>query len=118
MALTPDGVGTLRPIEGLAVLHWHGERIVLPAEAEGARILASTPTTPVQAFALPAALGLQFHLEADPARIERWLIGHAHELASNGIDPAAVREGAVVHGERLIPAGRAMLDAWLESVGL
>ena len=52
------------------VLHWHSDVADLPA---GATLLASTPTTPVQAFRAGSALGLQFHLEMDQPLLEEWL---------------------------------------------
>ncbi len=55
-------------------------------------MLASTTATACQAFAYGAALGLQFHAEIDGGEIERWLIGHAGELAARGIPPAELRE--------------------------
>ena len=82
----------LRHIDGaVPVLHWHGDTFDLP---EGATLLASTAVCPNQAFSYgPAALGLQFHLEVVPAEIERWLIGHACEIA-------ALKTGATVTGLR------------------
>lgn len=53
---------------------------------------------------------MQFHLEADPRRIEQWLIGHAGELSQAGVDIAALRREAVQHGGALA-AG--LVDAWL-----
>ncbi|CAM4052613.1 type 1 glutamine amidotransferase [Nocardiopsis rhodophaea] len=62
-------VGPLAAAPG--VLHWHGDRIVPGAETP---VLASTETTPCQAFrAGPAAWGLQFHLEVTPALQDEWL---------------------------------------------
>jgi GMP synthase (glutamine-hydrolysing) len=52
------------------VLHWHDDAVDLP---HGATLLASTPTTPVQAFRAGSALGLQFHVEVDPALLALWL---------------------------------------------
>ena len=50
---------------------------------KGATLLASTEIARNQAFSWgPKALGLQFHLEVLPEEIERWLIGHACEIAS------------------------------------
>jgi GMP synthase (glutamine-hydrolysing) len=101
----------LARLEGLSVLHWHGDNCVSPA---GASILASTPLCPVQAFrAGPAALGIQFHVEADPRRIETWLVGHAAELGGAGIDPRVLRDDAQRHGEATAAAGRALLADWL-----
>jgi GMP synthase (glutamine-hydrolysing) len=96
---------------GLPVLHWHGDQFDLPA---GMPSLAATPLCPHQAFmAGPAALALQFHLEADPRRIEQWLVGHATELGHAGVDVAALRAEAARHGPALAPALADVLDAWL-----
>lgn len=114
--LTAAGeASVLAPLAGVPVLHWHGDRIVLP---EGVESLASTATTPVQAFATASALGLQFHLEADPSRIDRWLIGHAHQIGANGLDPRVIREDAARLGPTLEPIGRRVVADWLDAVGL
>jgi GMP synthase (glutamine-hydrolysing) len=52
------------------VLHWHSDAVELPA---GATLLASTPTTPVQAFRYGAALGIQFHVELEASHLDLWL---------------------------------------------
>ena len=53
------------------VYQWHYESFVeLPA---GAELLASSPACAHQAFALGPHLGLQFHPEITPAKIEAWL---------------------------------------------
>ena len=52
------------------VLHWHDDAVDLP---EGATLLASTPTTPVQAFRAGSGIGLQFHLEVDEPLLDLWL---------------------------------------------
>jgi GMP synthase (glutamine-hydrolysing) len=97
---------------GYHVLHWHGDTFDLPA---GAVRLASTEITENQAFSMgPAVLGLQFHIEVEPRGLERWLIGHAVEIATAGLDVRDLRR----QGERLGPAvaeaGIAVLDAWLD----
>ncbi len=82
VTLTTEGRALmLRHIDdGVPVLHWHGDTFDLP---DGATLLASTAICPHQAFSLgPTALGLQFHLEVVSSDIERWLIGHASELAA------------------------------------
>ncbi len=97
------------------VLHWHGDEIVLP---EGFTSLASTPACPVQAFAWsPRGLALQFHFEADPARIDEWTQGHAAELASVGIDPALLRRDAAALGARQQALAARVMGAWLDSLG-
>ena len=75
----------LRHLANTSVLHWHGDIFDLP---RGAEHLASTAICRNQAFCVGSnILAVQFHPEADPtAGIEPWLIGHAAELASAGID--------------------------------
>ncbi len=103
----------LARLEGLPVLHWHGDNCGLPP---GAERLASTKLCPIQAFRVgPRALGLQFHVEADPRRIEAWLVGHTVELAKAGIDPRALRADALRFGPATAAAGRALLSEWLEA---
>jgi GMP synthase-like glutamine amidotransferase len=55
----------------LLVLHWHGDRILLPSEAT---LLASSLACPEQLFRIGSrAYGLQFHIEVTPAALERWI---------------------------------------------
>jgi GMP synthase (glutamine-hydrolysing) len=62
-------------------------------------------------------LGLQFHPEVDPcAGIERWLVGHAAELAAAGIDPRNLRDDAARFGPALHDASRGTSSAWLEGL--
>lgn len=96
--------------DALPVLHWHGDQFALPP---GLPSLATTPLCPHQAFmAHPAALALQFHLEADPARIESWLIGHATELHHAGVDVPGLRHAASQHGPALAAGLGRLLDEW------
>lgn len=105
----------LAPLAGIPVLHWHGEEVTLP---QGAVSLASTAVTEHQAFALgDAVLGLQFHVEADVRRLERWLVGHASELVARGIDPRDLRAAAAEHGATLAVAARESLSRWLDGLG-
>jgi GMP synthase (glutamine-hydrolysing) len=111
--LTASGrASPLRHLEGLHVLHWHGDNLDLPAGCDN---LASTPHCPFQAFRKgPNLLGLQFHIEADPRRIEAWLIGHAVELAQARIDPRAIRRDTLRHGEILQRAAAEVFNEWLD----
>ncbi len=111
--LTDAGVaGPLTHLQGLPVLHWHGDAFDLPA---GAVRLASTAVTPNQAFAVGHhALALQFHPEADGQGFERWLIGHAVEIAHvPGLGVAALRADAARFGPATGAAGRRCLTDWL-----
>jgi GMP synthase (glutamine-hydrolysing) len=104
----------LAPLAGSPVLHWHGDNCELPA---GCRQLAATPHCPVQAFErTPSQLGLQFHLETEPARFEAWLVGHTVELAKAGLDPRDLRNQARTLGPAVREIGRGVLAAWLDSL--
>jgi GMP synthase (glutamine-hydrolysing) len=73
-----------------AVLHWHGDTFELPP---GAIRLAYNDIYENQAFSCGSrALALQFHLEADPSRLETWYVGHAIELNNAGISIASLRK--------------------------
>ncbi|MGS1009128.1 glutamine amidotransferase [Achromobacter anxifer] len=115
LTLTPQGRDSvLSAVESVPVLHWHGDQFAIP---EGASRLAETPGFPNQAFALgPRILGLQFHLEADSAQIERWLIGHACELSLRQIDPAVIREDALRYGQQLERCARKAMERWLDQI--
>ncbi len=115
LSLTAEGLGSpLAAVGATPVLHWHGDAFEIP---DGAKRLAETPGFPNQAFALDRhVLALQFHLEADPARIEQWLIGHTAELAAHGIDPAAIRRDAARHGAELAARGREVFAGWLDGL--
>ena len=102
----------LARLDGKAVLHWHGDNFELPP---GASHLAATEACPVQAFALgPNRLGLQFHVEVDPARIELWLVGGAAGLAAAGLEPAELRAQTRRHGAAMLRAAPKLLDDWLD----
>lgn len=115
LTLTEDGQNSvLAPLAGVPVLHWHGDRFDLPA---GSKLLASTARCAQQAFAFgDAVLGLQFHLEADASQIERWLVGHACELALAAIDPCTLRAQARENQTKLALAARSVFTAWLDGI--
>ena len=96
------------------MLHWHGDTFDLPPAAT---LLASTDITPHQAFQAGAGqLALQFHAEADAARMEHWLMGHACELAAARLDVAAIRQDARDLGSRAAAAGQDFFRRWLAGV--
>ncbi|MGK9337965.1 glutamine amidotransferase [Sinorhizobium meliloti] len=118
LTLTDAGRSSpLRHLDGVDVLHWHGDTYTLPS---GAANLASSALVEQQAFALGRnILGLQFHPEAETdQRFERWLVGHAAELAAAKIDPAALRLEAQKHGKALKDAAALMLRDWLAAAGI
>ena len=119
ISLTAAGTEScLRHLAGCdyTVLHWHGDTFDLP---QGAMLLASTPLVRHQAFTLGRnALGLQFHVEADPRTIERWLIGHACELSQAGIRPAELRRATAQLPASLQACSEHVLKSWLADIGL
>lgn len=103
--------GPLAPLAEQSVLHWHGERCLLPEGA--ATVLASTEAA-VQVFtAGERGLGLQCHVEFD-GPIEPWLIGHTVELDARGIDIPALRAASPPAIQRMRPAAQSALSAWLD----
>ena len=113
LAIAP-GAGPLEQLRGVPVLHWHGDNIV-----PGAALLAEAHTgpTPCQAFRIGThGLGLQCHVEFDPAMLEEWLTGHAVELRQAGADLAQLRADTRQHGQRLVQAGQALLQDWLREL--
>ncbi len=95
------------------VFHWHGDTFDLP---DGAVRLASTATTLNQAFSHgDKVLGLQFHIEAEAQKIERWLIGHTCELGIAGLDVVALRNDLRRQLPEVKRKGRSAIAQWLES---
>ncbi len=115
LALTAAGHDSpLAALGDVPVLHWHGDQFGIPP---GAQCLAGTATCPHQGFALgPQVLGLQCHLEADPRTLERWLVGHACELAQAGVDPRTLRAEARALQARLPAAAGAVFTRWLDGL--
>lgn len=117
VALTSEGEDSpLAALDG-PVLHWHGDTFDLPA---GARHLARTDRYAHQAFACDRhVLALQFHIEVTAPALERWYIGHAHEIASDPeLSVGALRADGLRHGDRAAAAGRLALTRWLDQAGL
>jgi len=106
----------LNSLEHCEVLHWHGDTFDLP---HGAILLASTDLTPHQAFSYQGkTLALQFHAEAHGERMEPWLVGHAVELGSAGIDVSQLRQAGIRNAAIRASAGQEMFRHWLHEVGL
>ncbi len=115
LTLTQDGrASCLAPFDGEPVLHWHGDTFDLP---KGAVRLAFTAACQNQAFAYGRnALAVQFHPEAGGDAFERWLIGHALELAKAGIDVGKLREEQTALGADLNRRAEASITAWLKQI--
>ncbi|TCT39577.1 glutamine amidotransferase [Martelella mediterranea] len=92
-------------------LHWHGDTFDLPS---GAERLASTDLCENQAFTMgPNIIGFQFHPEVSAKGFEKWLIGHAAELAAAKVDVPQLRLAAARYGPELQRKGQATASAWL-----
>lgn len=116
LSLTPAGRNSVlaEMRAETAVLHWHGATFDIP---DGAQALAATSACPNQAFAIGEhALALQFHLEADPRTLERWLIGHAGELAAAGLAPGSLRRQAHANADSLPAASAMVFGRWLDRI--
>ena len=105
----------LRHLEGVPVLHWHGDTFDLPA---GAEALASSERYDQQAFRLGAnILALQFHAEMGlDERFDAWVDQWPHDIAAAGTTPERLREDYARHGPAVVAAGRAMITDWLGSL--
>lgn len=111
LSLTPDGLESpLAALGDSPVLHWHGDQFDIPT---GAKRLAGTPICGNQAFSMgERTLALQFHLEAEA--IERWLVGHACEIAQTGLDPRELRRQATEYGPYLARLATRVVGDWLD----
>ena len=118
LQLTDEGrASCLAPLgePDATVLHWHGDTFDLPA---GATRLASTPAYANQAFAFGRnALALQFLIEADPARLEEWYVGHTAELGAAGISVNALRTATTTVAGRVGAQAEQIFKRWLNEIG-
>jgi len=115
--LTKEGasscLGALRD-DDATVLHWHGDSFDLPS---GASRLASNQNYENQAFAYGQnALALQFHLEAEPRQLEEWYVGHAVELAAEGISVTNLRAQTLKHKHGLALRAERVFGHWLRQL--
>ena len=101
----------LRHLEGVPLLHWHGDTFDLPL---GAERLAMTDHYANQAFRIgDSLLALQFHPEmGEDPRFAEWLEDEDYIRAA-GTDRLALEADHDRHGPAAVAAGRAMLAEWL-----
>lgn len=107
----------LRPLgdKDATVLHWHGDTFDLPA---GATRLARNALYENQAFGYgEKVLALQFHVEADPRRLENWFVGHTMELAAAGRSIPDFRARTIDLASRVTAQSERIFSAWLETIG-
>jgi GMP synthase (glutamine-hydrolysing) len=118
--LKPTADGLADPIAPLAtggaqILHWHGDTFDLPPQAT---LLASTDLYENQIYEIGAGvLAFQCHPEIDASSIERWLIGHALEIAkTDGVSPITLREETRRYGSDLALRSRKVITNWLARI--
>ena len=111
----PGKAGPLRHLDGVDVLHWHGDTFDVP---EGTELLATTASY-AQAFARDRnILALQFHAEmGEDERFEHWLANDGTDIAEVGASPEALRADHDRLGPPAVAAGRAMIAEWLAGLG-
>ena len=116
IALTEAGrAGPLRHLDGVDLLHWHGDTFDVP---DGADLLATTVPY-AQAFARGRnLLALQFHAEmGEDERFEHWLANDAADIAEVGETQEALRDAHDRLGPPAVAAGRSMIAEWLAGLG-
>jgi GMP synthase (glutamine-hydrolysing) len=112
VTLTEVGkAGPLRHLDGVDLLHWHGDTFDVP----GATELLATTAPYAQAFARGRnLLALQFHAEmGEDERFEHWLVNDVADIAAVGETPDALRVAHDRLGPAAVTAGRAMIGEWL-----
>ena len=115
--LTEDGqASSLSPLaeEGAVVLHWHGDTFDLP---DGAVRLASNAAYENQAFAYGGrGMGLQFHIEVNPQRLEEWYVGHVVELSAAGVSIPDLRTTTAAVARQSRAQAARIFNKWLRHI--
>lgn len=113
ISINDAGQGSpLRHIEGVSVLHWHGDTFDLP---EGVELLASSDKYAHQGFRRGSnLLALQFHSEmGEDPRFDAWLENEADVIAA-GLTVPELRAQHGALGSTAAAAGRVMIADWLD----
>lgn len=100
------------------VYHWHYDAFALP---RGAELLASSEACPHQAFAIGPHLAMQFHVEIDAPKHERWSFdADPRYLAVHGQptvqDGAAMREAGLCHLPRQLQLADRIYAIWARAL--
>ncbi|TDJ44360.1 MAG: amidotransferase [Gammaproteobacteria bacterium] len=91
------------------IFQWHGDTFTLP---DGACHLAESEACANQAFRIGESVyGLQFHLEADRALIERWLRSSSYLRELAECSPAVDSERILADTSRFIDRATALSEA-------
>ena len=116
LEILPIQDNILSPLDGVAVLHWHGDTFDLP---EHATLLASSTVYPHQAFSIEQhVLALQFHIEVAQDMFERWLIGHTCELHQAKLSIVQLREENAQYAQQLEQAAYYVIKQFLKQIKL
>ena len=77
--------------ETFPVLHWHGDRIILPKKAE---LIAGSDRCQEQLFKIgSSAYGMQFHVEIDNKMVDKWIKEDKKFITSSlGLDGQLILE--------------------------
>ncbi|MDB5662477.1 MAG: glutamine amidotransferase [Sphingomonas bacterium] len=112
ITIQPINDSPVRHLEGVPVLHWHGDTFDLPDDVE---LLASTELYANQAFRRGKwLLALQCHPEmGEDPRIETWVEEGGDCLAEAGLDAETILRRYGDHGPAAVAAGRAMIREWI-----
>lgn len=101
----------LSALNGIEVLHWHGDTFDLP---ENAVLLAGSDIYPNQAFAIGSKiLALQFHIEICQLDFEKWLIGHTSEIRQVGLSIPQLRQNNLQYAAALETQAALVLQDFL-----
>lgn len=105
----------LRHLDGVPVLHWHGDTFDLPEHCDW---LASSALYRHQAFARGrTVLGLQFHGEmGEDPRFHAWVEQWGDDIARAGQTPESLREAHDRHGPQAVNAARTVIAEWLDAL--
>lgn len=104
----------LRHVDGVPMGEWHGDTFALPPSVPS---LARTGRYGNQAFSIGStAFAVQFHPELTLAMLDRWIDDGPDDLASEHLDPSALR----VEAEERLPvsaaAARLMFGEYLDGL--
>ena len=98
------------------VLHWHGDRILLPTTAE---LIASSGRCKEQLFQIgPLAYGIQFHVEIDNEMVNRWIEEDKEFISSAlGINGQSIlKNQQEEYGKRTLEARLEFLNTLIDLV--
>ena len=98
------------------VLHWHGDRILLPTTAE---VIASSSRCKEQLFQIgPLAYGIQFHVEIENEMVNRWIEEDKKFISSTlGIDGQSIlKKQQIEYGNKTLEARLEFLNTMIDLV--